>query len=102
MPDTLTERTDDGAATIASSVDSSGRSPARTTTRKAQLIRLLERKAGVDAATISAKFSWQPHTTRAALSGLRKAGYVIAAEKPKCDKPARYRIATRPEEAADK
>jgi hypothetical protein len=40
--------------------------------KKTQLIKLLSRKSGADAKAISAKFGWQPHTTRAALSGLRK------------------------------
>ncbi|MDH3580110.1 MAG: DUF3489 domain-containing protein, partial [Hyphomicrobiales bacterium] len=46
----------------------------RHTTRKVQLIRLLKGKAGTDVATISKVFGWQPHTTRAALSRLRKDG----------------------------
>ena len=90
-------QTNDGARTLVLPAAQSNRRPTRTTTRKAQLIRLLESKTGVDVATISAEFNWQPHTTRAALSGLRKAGYGIAVEKPKGDKPARYRITIRPE-----
>ncbi len=61
-------------------------------TQKAQLIQILSRKAGADVATISAKFNWQPHSTRAALTGLRKSGYVLDAEKPGGGKPLRYRI----------
>jgi DNA-binding transcriptional regulator PaaX len=62
------------------------------TTRKVQLIRLLNRKAGADVTAISAAFGWQPHTTRAALSGLRKAGYLVFRSTARTDKPARYRI----------
>ena len=51
-------------------------------TKKAQLIQMLTRKAGADVATISEKLGWLPHTTRAALTGLRKAGFEITAEKP--------------------
>ena len=51
--------------------------------KKAQLIQLLARKTGADVATISNKLGWQSHTTRAALTGLRKAGFEISAEKPK-------------------
>jgi len=40
-------------------------------TKKAQLILMLSRKTGADVSTISEKFGWLPHTTRAALSGLR-------------------------------
>ena len=66
------------------------------TTKKEQLIRLLSAKAGADAATISGKLGWQPHTTRAAITGLRKAGYEITAEKPDGGKPTRYRITAVP------
>ncbi len=65
-------------------------------TKKAQLIQMLSRKAGADVAAISAKFNWQPHSTRAALTGLRKSGYVLDAEKPGSGKPLRYRIVAKP------
>ena len=65
-------------------------------TKKAQLIQMLSRKAGADVAAISAKFNWQPHSTRAALTGLRKSGYVLDAEKPGNGKPLRYRIVDKP------
>lgn len=65
--------------------------------KKARLIRMLSRKHGADVATISKEFGWLPHTTRAALSGLRKAGFDLASEKPGKGKPARYRIAAKPE-----
>lgn len=54
--------------------------PPKRPTKKAQLIKLLSCKLGTDVATISAKFGWQPHTTRAALSGLRKVGFEITKE----------------------
>lgn len=50
-------------------------------TKKAQLIQMLNRKAGADVAAISKRLGWLPHTTRAALTGLRKAGYEISTEK---------------------
>ena len=61
-------------------------------TKKAQLIQMLNRKTGTDVATISEKLGWLPHTTRAALTGLRKAGFEISAEKPGNGKPSCYRI----------
>ena len=61
-------------------------------TKKAQLIQMLSRKAGADVDTISEKFGWLPHSTRAALSGLRKAGFELTPEKPGNGKPLRYRI----------
>jgi len=61
-------------------------------TKKTQLIQLLTRKTGMDVATISDKLSWKTHTTRAALSGLRKAGYEVVGDKPGEGKATRYRI----------
>jgi hypothetical protein len=66
------------------------------TTKRAQLIRMLQGRAGADVAAISAKLGWQAHTTRAALSGLRKAGYAISGEKGEGGQPTRYRITTEP------
>jgi hypothetical protein len=65
---------------------------AKAPSKKAQLIKLLSRKSGADAVAICAKFGWLPHTTRAALSGLRKAGYEITSIKAGNGKPTRYRI----------
>lgn len=65
-------------------------------TKKAQLIRLLSAKAGADVAAISGELGWQPHTARAAITGLKKAGYEVTTEKPEPDKPTRYRIAAKP------
>ncbi len=61
-------------------------------TKKQQLIRLLSAKAGADVTTIGRKLGWQPHTVRAALSGLRKAGYTIDGERPGAGRAVRYRI----------
>ena len=65
-------------------------------TKKAQLIQMLSRKAGADVAAISEKFGWLPHSTRAALTGLRKSGYELTPEKPGNGKPLRYRITGKP------
>lgn len=66
-------------------------------TKKAQLIRMLQSKTGSDIAALSKKLGWQSHTTRSALTGLRKAGYEIAAAKSEDGKPTRYRITSEPE-----
>ena len=50
-------------------------------TKKSQLIALLSTPAGVDIAALSAALGWKSHTTRAALTGLRKAGFRIEALK---------------------
>jgi hypothetical protein len=65
-------------------------------TKKEQLIRLLGTKSGCDIKSLSVKLGWQQHTTRAALSGLRKAGYEVANEKPSNGGVSKYRILTAP------
>lgn len=65
-------------------------------TKKSLLVEMLSRKSGADIAAISNKLKWQPHTTRAALSGLRKAGYQVLAERAGSGKPTKYRITAGP------
>jgi predicted ArsR family transcriptional regulator len=65
-------------------------------TKKEQLIRLLGTKSGCDIKSLSAKLGWQQHTTRAALSGLRKAGYEVVNEKPASGGTSKYRILAAP------
>ena len=70
-------------------------------TKAAILRRLLARKAGANLATLQSATGWQPHSVRAGLSGLRKAGYTIErtddAAKP--DNEPVYRITDGPEGA---
>ena len=75
-------------------------SRAKRETKKDQLIRMLGSASGADVATISKRLGWQTHTTRAALTGLRKTGYEVASEKSGQGKPARYLIVTAPASAA--
>ena len=67
-------------------------------TKKSRLISLLSKDAGADITSISKKLGWLPHTTRAALSGLRKAGYEISSIKAGTGKPSKYRITSAPAE----
>ena len=46
-------------------------------TKGDRLIQLLKTRSGHDIAALSGKLGWQPHSTRAALSRLRKAGHTI-------------------------
>ncbi|MDA8587226.1 DUF3489 domain-containing protein [Rhodobacteraceae bacterium] len=62
------------------------------TTKKAILIKLLSTKNGSDIASLSDKLGWQQHTTRAVISGLRKAGYEVSNQKPTNGGPSKYRI----------
>jgi hypothetical protein len=64
----------------------------RKQTKKARLIALLSRKNGTNVPSLSTTLDWLPHTTRAALSGLRKAGYEINSVKSSKGRPSRYRI----------
>jgi predicted ArsR family transcriptional regulator len=59
--------------------------------RQQQLVRLLNRKSGASIAQMQEAFGWQPHTARAAISTLRKAGTVV--ERADTDKGSIYRIA---------
>lgn len=64
--------------------------PVPEITKRAQLITLLERDEGASLDDIVAATGWLPHTTRAALTGLRKSG--ITLESGKVDGIRRYRI----------
>lgn len=72
----------------------------KSLTKKAQLIRMLNRKSGADVSAISDKFGWLPHTTRAALSVLRKSGFALTSEKSGNGRPSRYRIVANPVDSA--
>jgi hypothetical protein len=63
--------------------------------------RLLARKNGADLAALQDATGWQPHSVRAALSGLRKAGYSLERTTSKPDGGVTiYRITAAPEIAA--
>ena len=72
----------------------------RPPTRRDQLIKLLSTKSGVDNAAICSKFGWQPHTTRAALSGLQKLGFKLTRSASSSARPAKYRITSGPSKTA--
>lgn len=62
------------------------------------LRKLLSRKAGADLAALQSATGWQAHSVRAALSGLRKAGFSIDRADPiKPGTGAVYRITSGPE-----
>ena len=66
-------------------------------TKTAILRKLLGRKNGADIGTLQSATGWQPHSVRAGLSGLRKAGYTI--DRTDAAKPggtATYRITSGP------
>lgn len=82
--------------TAAPAVTIAPKASPRPDTKKARLIARLEAPRGVDVATLSTELGWQPHSTRAALTGLRKDGYTIERLPSEPDQPTRYRIAGAP------
>ena len=52
-----------------------------TESKKARLIDMLRQNDGITIAAISAALGWQAHTTRAAITGLRKTGHEVATAK---------------------
>ena len=67
---------------------------ARTESKKDRLICMLSRDGGTTITAISSALGWQPHTTRAAITGLRKAGHKVETAKPEDgDSGLIYRIA---------
>jgi predicted ArsR family transcriptional regulator len=65
---------------------------ARPTTKKQQLIELLSGTIPAAAETISKRLGWKPHTVRAAITGLRKTGFVVENSKGLDGEGTCYRI----------
>ncbi|MEO0762840.1 MAG: DUF3489 domain-containing protein [Pseudomonadota bacterium] len=66
--------------------------PIRHGTKKAALIEMLQGPQGITTHAIADALGWQVHTTRAALTGLRKAGFAIETMQ-RAGQPSAYRIA---------
>ena len=64
--------------------------PTKSPTKQSQVINLLRGEGGVALAAIVDATGWQPHTARAALTGLRKQGHAI--ERGKIDGETHYAI----------
>lgn len=63
------------------------------------MIGLLSRDSGAKLDDLIAATGWLPHTTRAALTGLRQKGYTLVRSKGP-DGQTAYRIAHRPDQAS--
>ena len=61
-------------------------------TKIAQVVELLQRGDGATLAELVAATDWLPHTTRAALTGLRKRGYVVTIDQADKARGSVYRI----------
>ncbi len=60
------------------------------------MIALLERPEGATLAELVASTGWLPHTTRAALTGLRKRGYAVGIDRADKARGSVYRIEPTP------
>jgi Protein of unknown function (DUF3489) len=66
----------------ASVIDTSAASGVRLLpTKTDQLVASLQTPHGISIEELSDRFGWMPHSTRAALTGVRKKGHVIVREK---------------------
>ncbi len=98
----MTARSNRKTPTKPATTAAKARATARTIkppTKRARLIGLLKTGGGADVATLSDALGWQQHSTRAALTGLRKAGFSIERTTPDGAGAARYRITAEPKEA---
>jgi hypothetical protein len=68
-----------------------GLTPARAGSKQAKVIAMLSDGSGATKESLIASTGWLPHTTRAALSGLRKRGYAVERTQ-EADGCSRYRI----------
>ena len=64
---------------------------AKKTTKTDKVVALLKRKQGATLDELVKATGWLPHTTRAAMTGLRKKGHAI--ERVSVDGVSRYSIA---------
>lgn len=84
-PRRMARQTDDVAAAV-------GVGGAGMPTKAARVLDLLHRPGGVSLDELEAATGWLPHTTRAALTGLRRKGHAIARDK--VEGVTRYAIET--------
>ena len=69
-----------------------GPSAPRGGSKLAQVIKLLQRDYGATIDELMAATGWLAHTTRAALTGLRKRGFVVAIDRSDNERGSFYRI----------
>ena len=84
-----------GAASERDNGSAEGKSkPApREGSKIATVIGLLQRRNGATLEELIKATGWQPHTTRAALAGLRKRSLLVQREKAEAGGASRYRVA---------
>lgn len=89
----------DAAREAAASAGTFSRAP-RAGTKLDQIIVLLSRKGGATIDELTVATGWLPHTTRAALTGLRKRGYELSLARAERAGASVYRLAAAAAEAA--
>ena len=86
------------AATVAADLTSGPDAP-RSGTKIAQVLALLRRDQGATLDQLVTLTGWLPHTTRAALTGLRKRGFDVAIDRSNAKRGSSYRIGVDPSAA---
>lgn len=86
----------DRAVSAATSSSTARSASPREGTKLSLVIALLERAEGIAIGELMTTTGWLAHTTRAALTGLRKRGYTVELEKGAGDQESRYRITATP------
>jgi hypothetical protein len=72
----------------------------RPTSKLAVVVALLSRSGGASLAELTTATGWLAHTTRAALTGLRKRGNIVALDRSDRAGGSVYRIAAKPGDSA--
>jgi predicted ArsR family transcriptional regulator len=90
----MTDTTIPADTVLAGKASAPSQTPAyRKGSKKARLIELLRPRKGVSVAHLATTLGWQPHTTRAALTGLKKDGVIIEKLAPsRGGTQSRYRL----------
>jgi hypothetical protein len=70
----------------------------RPKSKKDKLVILLSKPKGARISSLCKTLGWQNHTMRAAISGLRSKGFVIATSKSAKDDVTIYKVANKPAE----
>lgn len=64
----------------------------RAGSKQALILSMLQKRGGASIADLVSATGWLPHTTRAALTGLRKRGYGLERSRSEEGKPSVYRV----------
>jgi DNA-binding MarR family transcriptional regulator len=86
-------------AAVGSSAPPTAIAAPREGSKLAQVIGLLRREGGATIDQLAHAMGWLPHTTRAALTGLRKRGFGIDRRKAKDERAGAYVIVDQPKAA---